>query len=220
MLEHDAIAALVSDLHWQIDQIAARRIKNDAGNAYNPSYYKRGLQNAIDRGGRDVADYILRYLSKPPSDGYRKLEDAHSLDLACEALIADPTKPYADLFTEEQRQAALDRLAHHLTAIEQRASATRAKIDARRAELPGDLTTLKALAKDETDSEMAVAINEAIVEQDQDDVVAHNRLGSAYAGVGLPERAEVAFARVLELDRDPIATRRLAELGRKERHRP
>ena len=68
---------------------------------------------------------------------------------------------------------------------------------------------------------MAVAINEAIVEQDQDDVVAHNRLGRAYAGVGLPERAEVAFARVLELDPgNPIATRRLAELGRKERHRP
>lgn len=38
-----------------------------------------------------------------------------------------------------------------------------------------------ALAKNETDSEMAIAINEAIIEQDEDDVVAYNRLGRGYA---------------------------------------
>ena len=116
--DRDAIAALISDLHWQIDQMRPRGIKNAAGNPYNPSYYKRGLQAAIDRGGLAVADYIRRYLSKPTSEGYRKLEDANSLDLTCEALIADPHKPYAHLFTNAEREVARARLAHHLAAIE------------------------------------------------------------------------------------------------------
>src|SRR3954453_23506531 len=95
MNDRDAIAALVSDLHWQIDQLRPRGIKDNAGNPYNPSYYKRGLQNAIDRGGVAVADYVRRYLYKPPSDGYKKLQDADALELACEALVADADKPYA-----------------------------------------------------------------------------------------------------------------------------
>src|SRR3954447_10052288 len=99
MNDREAIAALVSDLHWQIDQLHPRGIKDNAGNPYNPSYYERGLQNAIDRGGVAVADYIRRYVYKPPSDGYKKLEDADSLDLACEVLVADDEKPYAHLFT-------------------------------------------------------------------------------------------------------------------------
>lgn len=64
-----------------------------------------------------------------------------------------------------------------------------------------------ALAKNETDSEMAIAINEAIIEQDEDDVVAYNRLGRGYAGVGLSERAGLAFARVLERDRNAAPRR-------------
>jgi hypothetical protein len=74
MNDREAIAALVSDLHWQIDQLPRRGIKDNAGNPYNPSYYKRGLQNAIDRGGLVVAAYVTGYVYKPPSDGYQKLE--------------------------------------------------------------------------------------------------------------------------------------------------
>jgi len=77
MNERDAIAALVSDLHWQIDQLPRRGIKDSAGNPYNPSYYKRGLQNAIERGGLAVAEYVRGYVYKPPSDGYQKLEDVY-----------------------------------------------------------------------------------------------------------------------------------------------
>jgi hypothetical protein len=94
-MKPDAIAALVSDLHWQIDQLRPRGIKDSAGNPYNPSYYKRGLQNAINRGGLAVAEYIRRYSYKPPSGGYKKLEEADSLDLACEALVADESKPHS-----------------------------------------------------------------------------------------------------------------------------
>ena len=81
MDEHSAIAALINDLHAQIDQLKPRGIKDNAGNPYNPSYYKRGLDNAIERGGFAVADYVRGYLHKPPSDGYRKLEIAHGARL-------------------------------------------------------------------------------------------------------------------------------------------
>lgn len=135
-MNHDAaVEALISDLHWQIDQLRPRGIKNNAGQPYYPSYYIRGLQNAADRGGRSVVEYIQRYLYKPPSDGYRKLEEADSLDLACESLVADETKGYAFLFTEADRAAARQRLAPHIDAIEKRNAERRARIDAKRARL-------------------------------------------------------------------------------------
>lgn len=133
--DNDAVVALVSDLQWQIDQMGPRGIKNVAGHPYNPSYYKRGLNNAIERGGRDVVEYVRRFLYKPPSDGYKKLEDADALDLACEALVADATKPYARLFSEADRAAARARLAPHIDAITARKAERAARIAAARAEL-------------------------------------------------------------------------------------
>src|SRR3954465_15843456 len=158
MNDREAIAGLVSDLHWQIDQLRPRGVKDNAGNPYNPSYYKRGLQNAIDRGGVAVADYVRRYLSKPPSDGYKKLEDADSLDLACEALVADETKPYAYLFTDGDRAAARSRLAPHIVAIAARKAATQSRIDARRGELPESVDQLRELAAETTKPEDAIAV--------------------------------------------------------------
>lgn len=125
-----AIAELVSDLHWQIDQLKPRGIKDAAGNPYNPSYYKRGLDNAIARGGTAVADYVRGYLDKPPSDGYKKLEDANSLDLACEWLVADADKPYAFLFTDAERELARARLKPHMAAIEARNAGITARREA------------------------------------------------------------------------------------------
>lgn len=135
MDDREAIAALISDLHWQIDQLRPRGIKNNAGGPYNPSYYKRGLDNAIERGGVAVADYVRRYLYKPPSDGYKKLEEADSLDLACEYLIADESKPYAHLFSETDRATARQRLAPHVAAIEARKAERRARVEAARKRL-------------------------------------------------------------------------------------
>jgi hypothetical protein len=51
MDEHEAVGALVSDLHWQIDQMKPRGIKNEAGHPYNPSYYKRGLRKRSTAAG-------------------------------------------------------------------------------------------------------------------------------------------------------------------------
>jgi len=208
----------VSDLHWQIDQLRPRGIKDNGGNPYNPAYYKRGLQNAIDRGDLAVADYVRRYVYKAPSDGYRKLEDADSLDLACEALVADADRPYAHLFTEEDRAAALKRLAPHIEAIERRKAATRTRIDARRSELPDDVAQLRDLAAEATGPEDAIAINTAILRHAADDVVAMNRLGRAYEAIGLLEQAKETFQQALAVDpHNAIATRRLRDLVRGQR---
>lgn len=127
--------ALIEDLHWQVDQLRARGIRNDAGNPYNPAHYKRGLESAIEEGGVAVADFVRRYVHKPPSDGYKRLEQADSLDLACEWLVADEDKPYADLFDDEDRTAARTRLAPHIESIRARNAARRGRIDAARAKL-------------------------------------------------------------------------------------
>lgn len=135
MDHHDSVQALISDLYWQIDQMKQRGIKNAAGNPYNPSYYKRGLQEAIGRGDADVVAYVRRFLSKPPSHGYKKLGEADSLDLACEALVADAGKPYASLFSDADRTAARERLAPHQAAIDRRKAERQTRIDAARATL-------------------------------------------------------------------------------------
>jgi tetratricopeptide (TPR) repeat protein len=208
-----AIAQLVSDLRRQIDQFARRGIKDSAGNPYNPSYYKRELQKAIDAGGVSVPDFVRRYVYKPPSDGYRKLEEADSLDLACEALVADESKPYAHLFTEADRAAAVARLAPHIQAIDARKAASQARIDARDSALPDDVEQLRELAAQSTQPEDAVAVNRAILRRDAYDVVALNRLGRAYEALGSADQAEQTFRDVLALDpSNAIATRRLRDL--------
>jgi tetratricopeptide (TPR) repeat protein len=218
MNDREAIAALISDLHWQIDQLRPRGIKDNAGNPYTPSYYKRGLQNAIDRGGLAVAEYIRRYLYKAPSDGYKKLEEADSLDLACEALVADPTKPYARLFTDADRAAALTRLAPHIEAIERRKAATRARIEVRLSELPEDVAQLRKLATQTAGPEDEIAINTAILRHAPDDTVAMNRLGRAYEAIGLLEQAEQTFRQAVAVDpNNAIATRRLRDAVRRHR---
>lgn len=130
MSERNDVQALVDELYWQIDQMRPRGIKNAAGNHYNPAYYKRGLDSATDSGGAAVVEYVRRYLYKPPSDGYKKLEAANSLDLACEALVADDGTPYADLFTEEDRVAARERLAPYIEEIDKRNGERRARREA------------------------------------------------------------------------------------------
>src|SRR3954452_16734026 len=216
MNDREAIAALVSDLHWQIDQLRPRGIKDNAGNPYNPSYYKRGLQNAIDRGGVAVADYVRRYLYKPSSDGYKKLEDADSLDLACEALVADAGKPYAHLFSDGDRLAARTRLAPHIQAIASRMAAIQQRIDARRRALPDDLDKLRHLALHATGAEEAIAINTAILRRAPDDTVAMNRLGRSYESLGLLDAADETFRRAVAHDpRNAIAKRRLVDIERR-----
>jgi tetratricopeptide (TPR) repeat protein len=212
--EREAIGALLSDLQWQIEQMGPRGIKNNAGGPYDPAYYKRGLTAASSKGGLAVADYIKKYLSKPPSAGYKKLEEADALDLACEALIADTTKPYAHLFTPEEQAAAQKRLSHHLGAIERRKDARTERIAAMVADLPKDVDELRRRAAAATDPEQAIAINSAIIELEPGDVVAHNRLGRAYESIGSMEIAVSTFRKVLELDpNNSIATGRLYRLA-------
>jgi tetratricopeptide (TPR) repeat protein len=216
MDDREAGTALVRDLHWQIDQMGPRGIKNSAGNPYNPSYYKRGLNIAAQRGKQAVVEYVRGYLYKPPSGGYKKLEDADALDLACETLVADADKPYSHLFTDGDRQAARERLAPHIKEIEARKTARETRIEARGAQLPADVTELRALAGDPVGPEDAIAINLRILERTPDDVVALNRLGRAYETLGLFDAAGDAFERVLAIDpQNAIAKRRLRDVERR-----
>lgn len=135
MGDQEAVEALITDLHWQVDQIKPRGIKNTAGHPYNPSHYKRGLDDAIERGGLEVVEYVRGYVHKPPSGGYKKLEEANALDLACEMLVTDESRPYAALFTDEDRAAARERLGSHVKAFKDRHDADRARVIAKRNEL-------------------------------------------------------------------------------------
>jgi tetratricopeptide (TPR) repeat protein len=215
-----AISSLISDLYWQIDQLPRRGVKDAAGNPYNPSYYKRGLKRAVDTGGLAVADYVRRYLYRPPSDGYKKLEEADSLDLACEALVADADKPYARLFTDADRRAARKRLAPHMEAIEQRRVASKERVANQRLDLPDDLAALRQLAANAEPSERAVAINQAIVSREPRDTVALNRLGRAYEAIGAVNDAQTCYSSVLGIDpANRVARRRLYDLEARQRAR-
>lgn len=216
MDDPEAGAALVRDLNWQIDQMGPRGIKNSAGHPYNPAYYKRGLDSAVQRGNSAVVKYVQGFLYKPPSGGYKKLEAADALDLACEALVVDAEKPYSHLFTDEDRQAARNRLEPHIKAIDTRKAARLTRIEKRRAKLPADVAELNALASDAVDSEVAIAINLRILEATPEDVVAWNRLGRAYEDLGLFDAAGDAFQSVLAIDpQNPIAKRRLRDVERR-----
>ncbi len=218
MDEKDAIGALVSDLHWQIDQMGPRNIKDNSGKPYTPAYYKRGLQSAMDRGGLAVAEYVRGYLYRSPSDGYKKLADADSLDLACEALVADDSKSYAHLFTDDDRAAARKRLAPHQASIEARKQGIQDRIAAMRKALPADLDALRAEADARSDPEDAVAINSEILERDPEDAVALNRLGRAFEALGHLHEARDVFQRALAVDPgNSIAAGRLKRLSRRER---
>lgn len=135
MDDQPAVDALVSDLYAQIDQFRPRGIKNKAGGPYVPSRYKPALDAAVERGGLEVVEFVRRFIHKPPSDAYLQLEEADALDLACESLAIDEDKPYAYLFTAQDRVAARERLAPHVTAITARDTQRRDRIDAQRRKL-------------------------------------------------------------------------------------
>jgi tetratricopeptide (TPR) repeat protein len=216
--DHSAVAALISDLQWQMDQMAPRGILNSAGQTYIPHYYKRGLKGAMQKGDDEVVQFVRDFVRKKPSDGFTKLGDANSLDLACEALVADPDAPYAHLFTEEDRELARKRLGPHLEAIEERKRKRKAAVEKKAGAAGSDLEALQARAQEELEPEDAAAVNLAITQADPADFVAHLRLGRAYESLGLINEAEAAFERVLEIKPDnKIARPRLDALRRRWR---
>ncbi len=130
-----AVEALIADLRWQVDQHRSRSIKTAAGKAYTPAHYKRGLEAAIEDGDEAVVAFVQKYVHKAPSTAYKTLEAGDALDLSCECLVADETKPYAELFTDEDRAAACERLGAHRETIDARNAERRARIDAARAKI-------------------------------------------------------------------------------------
>ena len=130
-----ATRALTSDLQWQIDQIAARGIKNPAGKPFVPALFKRNVERAVDAGEDAVVELVKGVLRKAPSQSFKRFQAADSLDLAPEALVADGDRPYAFLFSDEDRDLARERLGPHLETIEQRQAERRERMQAARAKL-------------------------------------------------------------------------------------
>ena len=114
----------VSDLDWQIDQLKTRGVKTDAGNPYNPSHYKRGLSTASEKGGPEVVETSAALPVQAPERRLPEARTGDSLDLTCEHPVSDDTKPYASLFTDEDRAVARKRLGAHARAIEARRPST------------------------------------------------------------------------------------------------
>lgn len=159
-----------------------------------------------------VADYVRGYLHKPASDGFKKLEDADSLDLACEAFVVDESKAYAHLFTDEERRIARQRLGPHVASIEKRRAESKARVESRRRTLPEALDDLRELADLETTPEDAIAVNAEILRRATDDVVRHDSSRprprstrpTRPSGGALPKRAGCAAS---EPGRGPPAAR-------------
>lgn len=139
MRDEDAANELVRDLNWQIDQMRPRGIKNDAGKPYAPAHFKRGLDRIVEEDGPLAAvDYVRKFVHKQPTDAYKRLAAADAADLACEALVIDETKPYAKLFTDEDRTVARTRLSPHIKKIEEAAANRRALKAAARDRIRGE----------------------------------------------------------------------------------
>jgi len=79
-----------------------RRAKDDAG--YNAT---RFLQMLAEHGGLETSRILLH--APAVSDGYTELWKRHRLDLTVEALVLKPQ--WKELFTDEERDIALKRLA-------------------------------------------------------------------------------------------------------------
>ena len=135
MDDERAIKALTADLQWQIDQLGPRGIKNTAGNPFVPTAFKRKLTEAIHAGDDAVAELVATVVRKPPSQGFKRLEAAGSLDLAPELLVADGDRPYAHLFSDEDRELARARIGPHLETIAARTAEHRSRVDAAREKL-------------------------------------------------------------------------------------
>lgn len=102
---------LQEDLYGLIDKMRERGVRNKAGRLHYPTYYKRGLDNAVAHGGDAVVEYARRRVHQPVSSGFITLKEGQAADLTVEALIADESKPYASLFTPLDRRRARGRLA-------------------------------------------------------------------------------------------------------------
>lgn len=130
-----AVAQLVSDLQWQIDQLKVRDIRDHNGRRYVAPRYRQGLRRADERGGLAAVEYLQRMLHGPTQPGYATLEAADALDLTFEWLVRDHRKPYAWLFSDEDRMAAEARLGPHVEAIEGREAERRSRVLAMRNEM-------------------------------------------------------------------------------------
>jgi hypothetical protein len=97
----------VDDLETQFHEAMLeiyRRAKSEAG--YSANIF---LRMVVERGGLKTAKYLLH--APMVSDGYTALYERKRLDLTVEAVMLDAK--WQDLFTDQERQIAIDRLRQY-----------------------------------------------------------------------------------------------------------
>jgi hypothetical protein len=107
-----ALDQLVDDL-WAIYFTAARDVtyvtSSGEKRAYWAKRFRMELELAIE--SQEAVDFAERLVRRAePSWGFERLRRARRLDLTVEALVADPAKPYHQLFNPEAVRAARERL--------------------------------------------------------------------------------------------------------------
>ena len=108
----------LEDRLFEIYHRAGREVeyKTESGEtrAYWPKRYLQALRRAVGEGDDELVEFVGRLVtSDEPSRGFGYLHDQERLDLTVEAIVADETAPYHDLFDEDVVRAARKRLAEH-----------------------------------------------------------------------------------------------------------
>jgi tetratricopeptide (TPR) repeat protein len=216
--------ALLSDC-WELARAyPTSSVLNRGGRPYRAIRFERKL-DAVADDPEGLLEYV-RGLAYRTTQGLDALVEYNRLDLTVETLIVDESKVYAPLFTARDRAAAAAKLARRAGQVEELArdrtrqagdpeQAPSKRVDELRRSLPKDQPALRELAGQQIDPEMAIPINESILQQAPRDVVALNRLGRAYEAIGLIDQARSAFRTVLTIDpTNKIAAGRLRQLER------
>lgn len=98
---------LCSDLYALYERTVAARLPRADGRAYVPNYFKRGLDAAC--AANNPVPLVARICDRQ-TEGFDVILEHGSADLTVEALVVDASKPYHDLFGEETRRLAAERL--------------------------------------------------------------------------------------------------------------
>lgn len=98
---------LLDDLHDVYARTVDADIPRADGQPYRPTRFLQGLRRAAE--AADPVPFVTRVCRKQ-TPGFDVILEAGRRDLTLEALVADESKPYHDLFSDETRRLARERL--------------------------------------------------------------------------------------------------------------
>ena len=219
MSDRDVIAALVSDLHWQIDQIAARD-QEQRGQPVQPVVLQARPAERDRRGTSPSPSTSGATCTSRRATASRSSRRPTRWIWRARRSSSTTRSPTRTCSRTKSARIARQRLAPHVAAIERRRAASQSRVEATRRTLPEGLDDLRALATAEANPEDSMAINTEIIRRAPDDVVTMIRLGRAYEALGQLEQAVAEYERALLLEpANRIVERRLRDAERQLQRR-